>query len=104
MLTGGRDGSAGIGPSTLLAVVSVVVSVFLPQSASTRAALRLSMSASSSTDSMISSVTNSARAAIGIVFVFVDTQFELYVEFGVHRLPPGLITRGNYLPKSVSCS
>jgi len=75
VFTSGCDGCAGIGASALEALVTVAVSVFLPQRAprreprrgSTGAASRLSTSSSRRTDSIFWSVTNSASVASGIV-------------------------------------
>jgi hypothetical protein len=59
VFTGSCDSSAGIGAGSLVAVVSVSVCLFSPQI--------VSPSALSNMDSRFYSVTNSARAASGIV-------------------------------------
>ena len=67
VFTGDCDGCVGVGASTLESLITVVVSVFPPQSALTRLASKLLTIDSSRTDSTFCSVMNSASVASDII-------------------------------------
>jgi len=103
VFTGGCDSGAGIGSGSLVALVTVAVSVFLPTECLDASGVEALAECFEQDRLNILFGDELGEGGQRYRFVFVDANRESHVEFSVHGLPRGLDTRGDPFRKGISC-